>query len=484
MSPQPFKFDVKTARADGLTEDQILEHLASQKKFDVNKALRDGLSKGQILDHLSGFEPELGKSHNRETMDTLMNFIRPMVAGGASTAAGAFSGPAAPVTAPLAYVATDALMQKLQSKPPTSIASSALNLEPGGVASTLANTGEQFAAGKAFSGVLNAAGRAKKAWFDPEYFGPIGRHSPTTEQLANATGHTALGTFTKHVEDMNIVSKTAALDRAGGKGFTEALRTAKNAGLNFNRDPNVMLDMARNDEPFLQSFAKLNQVIEDPAKLRGVLSAAQQNGVGDNLRKTLGGYKFMDIVDKASTRDLSKNPFSNNVTRLDPEKLSEQWLEPKMQQSLKELYSSKQRGDIEQFFRNVIATQDKMDAAPFAKKFWLMSGGAAMGMGMLTGSLTLAAKGAGAIGLFVSGEGLGRLLTNPKVARTIVAMAGNEPLGVSEQLASKMLSQALNGEMVALINQDGSKTPGIIEDGTFKPVEPPKTRAVGPSLVP
>jgi len=73
-------------------------------------------------------------------------------------------------------------------------------------------------------------------------------------------------------------------------------------------------------------------------------------------------------------------------------------------------------------------------------------------------------------GTFIGAEVLGRLLTNPKVGRLLVAMAGGEPLGVSEAYAGRQIANALQGSTIALMGPDGTKTPVRVQGEKLVPV--------------
>jgi len=74
------------------------------------------------------------------------------------------------------------------------------------------------------------------------------------------------------------------------------------------------------------------------------------------------------------------------------------------------------------------------------------------------------------IGAYLGAQQVGKMLTKPETARLLVALAGKEPLGYSDQFAAKVLTKALNGAMLGLIKSDGSVEPVRMEDGKFVPV--------------
>jgi hypothetical protein len=568
-SPQvPLKFDVSKARADGVTDDQILEHLGNLKKFDYKKALSDGVSKQTIIDHLSGFETfarEEQKS-SRKVTDTIIDVLRPILSGAGAAGATSLSGPFAPATAPAAYIGIDALLQKLQSDPQQSLASQVVGAEKGGVADSIINTGEQYLGGKLMERGLNVIQRGVKV-FNNADIPDIYKFNPTTSQASRALlGEDSLITkATKGIEDLALGSKRKALDRSAGAGFTQALMLADDLDFNFSRNPQLMLDLIDQEwpkiaprsnvrfkttpgfeapvtpisikevrapgtpvrvvknpadaekgiesfietraagpvksyptgttevtpgmettvkygqkvtaipgktvEPEVLSFSVLDNTISDPRKLNKVLADAQANGVGFNLKKSLQGYQFMKMFNEASERSVTAQGsrlLNNQTVRINPKKLDEMWLAPEMQDSYKTLYNAKQRSDITQFFKNIEMTQDKIDTG--YRKLWIMGGGIGMASDLLLGH-TIPMGGIGGVtGVYLGSKVLGKMLTNPKVARYFVALAGGEPLEASEKFAGRIIIQALQGSTVALINKDGSRTPVVVQGERLVPL--------------
>jgi len=411
--------------------------------------------------------------------DAAVDVARPFIAGAVGHTVGALAAPSGPVAvgADLAtYTGVDTLLKYLKQNPPSSLGES------------LAESGGEAVGNKVIGGLMNFLGRGVKAVRNADQT-EIQNFLPTTSQAAKAAGQDKLAIATKALEDISLTAKEKALDRSAGAGFTQALKLAKNNDFNFSRNPQLMKDMIQQDSPsitnytpfrkgqpfqltnesVLDSFSKIDKVIGDPAKLQDVLTTAQANGVGENLKKSLQGYQFMKIFQNATKQSLTEGaPGSQNIVRINSQSLADDWLDPKMQDSLKTLYNSKQRADIGQFFKNVAMTQDKINANPVAKKIWMLHGGVGIATGLLTGSLeggTIAS-----VGTFIGAETLGRLLTNPKVGRLLVAMAGGESLGVSEAYAGRQIANALQGSTIALIGQDGSKTPVKVQGEKLVPL--------------
>lgn len=438
----------------------------------------------------------MGPSNQKPVTDDQIDFARPFVAnaaGGAAAALAAPSGPGAFAARTGAYSVIDALMQELKQKSPDSIGSA---LGEGAIES-LKNSGMQKLlqfGGRAIGSLRNAG--------QPE----ILNFSPTTSQALKATGSGTLSvSAAKGLEDLSITAKQKALDRTAGAGFTQALQFAKKSNLN----PQAALDNVAKEMPIgldaytpikidpgqkyqnltktqnfqphvppsvnasgetqlnaLDSFGKVDAVIKDANKLQDTLSAAQANGVGFNLKKSLQEYHFTRLFNDS----MKVNPETGGLARLDPKALADSWYDPKMEKSIDTLYNSQQRSDIEQFFKNIAMTQDKVNTNPIAKKILFLHGGASLAAGLFTGHL--AAGAASATGVVVGAEVLGKLLTKPGTARLMVNLAGGGPLGMSDTMAGRLLVNALQGETVAIQDAQGQQHPGILgKDGKFVPLQ-------------
>lgn len=416
--------------------------------------------------------------------DTTIDVARPIVSGFAGDVAGTAAAPIPiPGSSIGAYTGTysvvDALLQYLKKDKPSSIGSA------------LGEGAGQALSGKILSGLLNRVGAGAKALHladQPAKDLSLFSMEPTTSQALKGAGSTFLAGGSKLLEDLNTTAKEAALDNSAGKGFTAALRLANqsefsrldNGRINFSMNPNKMLEKVNSQlgpsgpnlfevSPPFQTLKELDNIIQDPVKLEKVLSRAQANGVSSNVRKTLASYQFSQIFNRASVL-----PTDGRGMRLDPNEINKIWNDPEMQDSLKKLYNRPTRDAMDQLFKNITITQDKMGPSPSNVRYWLTRGGIGIAAGVITGSLSgnAAMSGIATSGVFITAGQLGKLLSNPTTARVMVALAGKEPLGISEQFAGKLIIRALQGSTVALINQDGSKTPAQIDkDGRLNPLQ-------------
>lgn len=474
----------------------------SVKKLDPSSTLQldpTAKSRGWFDENAPGAQEIIKKTSGvpRPT-DSMIDFLRPIVAGAGASAAGTMAAPTVIGSAPAAigtYALIDGILQKLRSEPDQSFASENLGLKPGSIPATLANTGQQYLLNKAGEKIFTGAARVIKG-FNSSDVPEIYKYGPTTSQAAASEGLGKTAKVAKFVEDTFAPgakkeaqqASAALLDKEAsnigykiGHDFTrEELRDPSQTfsamskeippeniytPVSFNKTKSPIRVEAKGapiETTYADSYKDLDKIITDSGKLQKMLTHAQESGGGTNLRSDVGAYKFMRIWQDAIKRD----PIDPSKMKLDPQKLTDSLYDPEFQSSGKLLWNSKQRGDIEQFFKNVAYTQDKINAHPY---FRLGTNGMAF-----TGNIMMALHGnlpGAAMGTTIQlgANGVGKLLTNPKVSRLLVSMAGGEPLGVSQEYAARAIVNALNGMTVAIANRDGSSTPGTVREGRFEP---------------
>lgn len=433
----------------------------------------------------------------------IINILRPFVGQGAGAlAAGATSlipgvgetGAAEALANTQGYALVDGLMQKLRTGDQNPTWGEAFGE---GEKQALINA----VGGKIIGGLFRGA-QALRSADTPEIY----KFLPTSSQALEAHGFHLLGTSAKLAEDIGAAgSKSAALDRAGGAGFTQALRlvnlmNGRMAGI--NSDPakiadNLKFALTDGIEPlssFPESISKnpamkkfmvsqdvadtfrngknTFQVLDDALapgnvdKLSKILSAGQANGqVGLNVKQDLQAYQFMKMI-----QDGAKYDNAGNFVRFNTDQIKKVWNNPDMQQTLQVLYGKDGKQNVTDFLQNVFNTQDKMlgsgTTAQYLKnrELWAVTGGFMLGGGIVHNLAGALAGMGGVAGLYVGANTLGRVLTNPKVARTLVALAGGEPLSEGKQFLSKQLLNSLQGASLAVVDAKGAKHPGRIEE--------------------
>lgn len=487
---------INKAHANNYTDEEIDEFLKNEgSSLNINKTI----------------------PLQRSTVDSAIDFSRPIASSAGATAVGAISGPAAPVTGPITYAAIDALLQHLQKDPKQSIASEAMGLKKGGVADTLTNTGEQAAIGQILGGIFKGGARVVNG-INSSNVPDIYKLGPTTSEAAKSEGQPILSKVTKMIEDIfSTGSKKEAQSESAQLADKEALNMGYRMGHSYVRselkDPAAMFKAIANDIPedvtpvkFVQNknnytpitfkkpeygnpnqdsilipgspasksipgdvsavaapteryatnYGQLDKILEDPDKIQALLTKSQAAG-STNLKADLKSYKFMRMWQNSTTVD----PQNPSKILVDAKSLADQLYNPESQDALKTIYSQQNRADIEQFFKNVAITQDKIAAHPVAKMLWLTKDGIALSIGLLNGHIGTAAAADGAA--YLGANVVGKLLTSPKTARLLVNLAGGQPLGVSDIYASKVLSSVLQGATVSLANREGQKVPYTVD---------------------
>jgi hypothetical protein len=509
MSPSPQDTQIQGGNVVHMPDGSTHTFPANATPEQMQAALRLSIPTAQ--------HPEMGipggvKPGNIDnaTVNGAIDFLRPMLAniGGGLAATGVAmvpglgeSGIAEVGARTQGYALVDALMQQLKTGETPSFGES---LGEGEKQALINEVAQKITTGL-FRGV-----KAVRNADQPEIY----NFKPTTSQAMESYGYHILGNLSKFAEDFGASgAKSEALDRAGGAGFSQALKFANqlNGRLSStNADPVKLADKIKatlgdaleNSGPTISKlvdsngksisypisnqyqpskeavdvlrggknpFQKIDDVIQDPDRLAKVLTASQVIGDSSgNVRKDLQSYQFMRMVNDATTKDAQGN------IRIDPKKINSVWNDANMQTSLDTLYGKANRQNVSDFIKNIQTTQDPMHSYPIARQVRMMAGGFTLAHSLLSGNLSLGSA-AVSTGLFVPTAVMGRLLTNPSVARTLVAAVGGEPLeSGAAKWTARALTNALQGSAVALVDAEGKKQWGELQkqpDGTVKFVE-------------
>lgn len=195
-------------------------------------------------------------------------------------------------------------------------------------------------------------------------------------------------------------------------------------------------------------FSKLDDVIQDPDRLSKVLIAGQ--GLGTNVRKDLQAYQFMKTVNEATTRNAT-----TGAIRIDAQKIKDVFNNPEMNTSLNTLFGKAGRENVEDFIRNIALTQDKTMASGKALRY--IGGGFALPITYILDNVAGIPHSAGFTGVYIGTSVLGRLLTKPAVGKVLTDLAGGQSLDMNEKLLGRLLTSALQGLSIALIDGEGKK---------------------------
>jgi len=433
--------------------------------------------------------------------DTIIDKLRPFIAAGAGGLAAAGtalipgigeSGVAELAADTQGYAAVDTLLKYasgwLGGKKPNSLGEALTDSEKDAAINAVA--------GKLVNGLFKGV----KGFFNagtPEIY----KMFPTTSQALEAQGHKILATVPKFLEDYGVpASKAAALDKSGGEGFTQALayantingrmagtnakpdrlfdniRYALEQGLQKNQNPlayNSTLHSASDEALNLlknaggdDRFRVLDEVIKDSDKLAKVLKVGQIAGSpAMNVKQDLAAYRFMKIVQDATTTDLQGG------ARINAAKLTKAFIDPKMASTQQTLFGKQGLEDISELFKNIVATQDQKALSPRAAQYlkYVGNGKWLLGIGALAHAVTTGNfMPVGALaGIQLSSGALGKMMTNPRMGRTLAEMAiGTLP--ANPTWTARMIGNALRNYTVGIASADGS-----VQDGEM--YEDPQT---------
>ena len=263
----------------------------------------------------------------------------------------------------------------------------------------------------------------------------------------------------------------------GGQAAYQAWNNAKatvaerNATF-FPKDSNVKLGQVINDTT--STLPTMDAVLGDPKKLQKVLNTGAvtfPSGAvaSTNARQDMGAYMLKNLWDRAVKVDPS-NP--SGAMTVDANAIQNAWNDPRIFQQKGMLFNQQTRADLDQFFKNVAATQQKQAGIGAWTKLGLAKGVIALAPALVGGFVHGGEGAATATGLEFGAHYLGKVMTNPRLARAMVAAASGQPLNMSQTVFSRMLMGALQGATVTGVSQDGTKTEGVVDkDGKFTPTD-------------
>lgn len=234
----------------------------------------------------------------------------------------------------------------------------------------------------------------------------------------------------------------------------------------FNQgSDNILGDIIKNNDSNLPALDRLigdsNQLLR--AKNAGTVKFPSGKVQTDNFLPDLGAYNLIRMRNAAKIFDPQSGQFTINA-----QKLLDTWNDPAFQESKGILYNATQRGNYDQLFKNIAMTQQKMGGVSSNSKLWLSIRGAMYLAPGLVGSFGSLAHGMELAGVELSGHAMGKMMSNPKVARGLIAMAQGMPLSMSDQTFARLASAAVQGSAMTLIGKDGSRNPGGLDrDGNF-----------------
>lgn len=307
----------------------------------------------------------------------------------------------------------------------------------------------------------------KDAWQSKQDYGDNGFANPTNSRGITDVRYKDLYKAINQDIEESIPKWGAGPDvELAKRQFGEAKIIANNRHKLFDEKP---IEKLVNEET--NSVPSIDNIIHNPKVLAKSLATGTlvipEGGdktytgikyITNNTRQDLGGYELGQLIKKAQIVDKQGN------TRFDGQKLLDNFHALENQESYKQLWSAKHRGDIEQFFKNLAMTSDKLPTTSNYRNMKLGVEGISLLGGLatsiFTGSPLSGLIPAGIIGVDFGASQLNKLLTNPDSARMMVSLAQNAPLNMSVGLAGRVIANVLKNQKVTLVTKDGSKVEG------------------------
>jgi len=222
----------------------------------------------------------------------------------------------------------------------------------------------------------------------------------------------------------------------------------------------------------------IDGVISNPRKLErmmlsGELKVGNTTYTSNNIRDAVKSYKFMQMMTDSQIQnwaDPTQKVFSGNA-------LMGYWTDANNQQTIRQIYNSRERADLTNFFRAITNTSQKLEVGG-SRYLKLKIGSGIVTLGSnLVGTAVLGTSfgmggivGGGLIGGSIGLNFLGKLATNPTTARLMAAAVKGGPLNMSNQMASRLVMNVLRGSPMTLEMADGNNIEGKVNaKGEFEP---------------
>lgn len=218
------------------------------------------------------------------------------------------------------------------------------------------------------------------------------------------------------------------------------------------------------ETPASRSLNSPSQVMKvlmyDPNKLQRFFDSGEIKVAGVPItsaspRKDMAGWTFNNIFNNAV--DSEKGTLNYN-------KLINDWDTYKVTDAGRTTFNAQTRGNIDQLFDKFKYASTGENSKGASRYLTLRLGSASVGLGaglaagLLSGSTTGLLADSSLVGFTLGMNQLGKLMTNPDVARLMIAAVSDGPLNMAPQVATRLIGRALKGQPVKLEmkNKDGS----------------------------
>ena len=213
----------------------------------------------------------------------------------------------------------------------------------------------------------------------------------------------------------------------------------------------------------------IQEILADPQKLQRALNASEVKFPGGGF----GGGNTRNDLAAARLQQVWQDGFKSTGNEVNAKSIKNAFNDPDYIEQNRQLYSNQTASNINEFLDNAALTQVKPSQS-WTNKAIIVRTGLALTpaiLGLATGSLAHTGEIAlGEIGMV----GVGKMLSNPKVARGLINLISGKALGMSDAAFARQVTSTIQGVISTLVGKDGTRTPGTLDKGgQFTPKEQP-----------
>jgi hypothetical protein len=320
-----------------------------------------------------------------------------------------------------------------------------------------------------------------EAWDAKQNFGNNTSFSQTD---VNLTPTERLNKALFHSMNNDIEAGIPAWDTPGKdamKGWKAAKATVEERNLLFDPEGATVPTLKKIIDNANSPLPQVEATLADPQALQRALTAGEidfKAGKGTNgptgelsLGKATASKKDWAAARLQSAWSSGESVDDQGNPVLNIQKVQNAFNDPRMLNSNKLLFNSEGQSNINQLFKTIALTQSKPNGSWLPKVTAVRAGiriaPALIGYG--SGGASGALEGAAStVGAELGFSALTKLMTNPKTARILIHAAGGQALGMSEQMAARQISSAIEGLGLAVVDRDGTKKKGYLQEGQFQ----------------
>jgi len=242
------------------------------------------------------------------------------------------------------------------------------------------------------------------------------------------------------------------------KAFRESKKEVARRISTFNDDKSIAALLQSNDST--TDIKQVDNLLKDPHRLQRFFTT-QSGGGNGNVRKLAQGADLAIVLD---------NSFSPSDQKFNGKTLIDNWLDPNHAAARKLIYGDegvKNVSNVLNAIKEVSTPEGSIGKT--ATKFRIINSAIQFGPSLLAGTAFASGHGltsAAILGATVPLSALAKLSVSKTYAPIVAAMIKGAPLGMSEQLANRLIMQGLIGSKIQVMLDGGKKRDGVItKDG-------------------